>query len=84
MPRFFRNEILVHHLHLGLFLFNTLLKARYQLINSYIELRTVFGRAGDNQGRSCLVDKNRVNLIDNCEVKLLLHLVFEAKCHVVA
>ena len=84
MTRFFRHIVLVHHLHLGLFLFDTLLQARNQLVDRQVKFGAVFCGTRNYQRRPGLIDQNRIHLIDDGKIQLALHFVVQSKCHVVA
>ena len=49
-----------------------------------VDLRRLFGRAGDDQRRARLVDQDVVDLVDDREVVAALHAVLERSGHVVA
>ena len=57
---------------------------RDQLVDTAIDLRGVFRRAGDDERRAGLIDQDRVDLVDNREVPRALHLVIGREGHVVA
>src|SRR4029434_9562904 len=61
-----------------------LLQMGNDLVDPVILVRRILGRAGDDQGRTGLVDQDRVHLVDNGVVKLPLHALGEVELHVVA
>ena len=42
------------------------------------------GESGDDQRRSCLVDENGIDLVDDREIELALHQILEPEFHIVA
>jgi len=68
----------------ALALFGLDIQLRNEFVDLFIQLRTVFSRARDDQWRSRFIDKNRVDLINDGEGEFALQLVGCAEGHVVS
>src|SRR5438477_4742577 len=60
------------------------LQLRNEPIDLVVELRGFFGRTRDDQRRACLVDEDRVDLVDDRVMQLALHQLLQREAHVVA
>ncbi len=60
------------------------LQARHKCVDAFVQFRTVFRRARNNQRRARLVDQNGIHFIHNREAQTALHFVFNTQRHVVA
>ena len=56
----------------------------HHLVHGDVELGVVFGLAADDQGRACLVDQDRIHLVDDRIVQATLDPVCRLIDHVVA
>ena len=56
----------------------------YQLVDGVVEIRTVVGRAGNDQRRARLVDQDRIHLIDDAIGMAALNHLVQLVFHVVA
>ena len=65
-------------------LFLLTVQGRNDLVDLAVQVRVVVGRTRDDQRRAGLVDQDRVDLVDDGEVQLALHLVLQREGHVVA
>ena len=84
------NRILIHHLKLGKLVVITgcgillaLLEEGDYAVRSADALRVILCLTGDDERRSCLIDEDRVDLIDDTEVMFGLDLVLKPPLHVV-
>ncbi len=60
-----------------------LLQLGYQQVNRAVHFRAVFRRARDNQWCTGFIDQNGVHLVDDGEVQVTLHFVFDRERHIV-
>ena len=63
--------------------FFLLYQFRDHCINCSVQVRAVLGCTGNNKRRSCLIDKNRVNLIHYRVVQRALNAILRAEGHIV-
>jgi hypothetical protein len=68
----------------GRFGLGMLFQLRNQLVDLPVQIGTRFSGARNDQRRARLVDQDRVNLVDDGEIKIALDLVFERECKIVA
>ena len=61
-----------------------LLKRRNDAIDAIIFIRRFLRRTGNNQGRSGLINKNAVHLVDDGKIEIPLHIIRQIVFHIVA
>ena len=81
---FVDNIIAGENFRFALFDLLALFQPGYDAVHSDVFVRSLVRRTGDDQRRTCLIDQDRVHLVDNRKIVAALHALGQLKFHVVA